>query len=77
MITYSIEEAKKIAVEKGYSINLSIQENCLYCSNADMNYLFSDFENIENFKIVENGKPQKLQLVHAPQYNIKGYYITH
>lgn len=69
------EELIKKVSSEGYTVDLTLQDDCLYCSVNDTNYLLSNFAIIMEYDFVENGIYRKLRTVASTEYDLTGYYI--
>jgi hypothetical protein len=68
------ELIKKVSAD-GYSVDFTLQDDCLYCSATDKNYILENFEVIMDYEFTENGQNKKLRTVASTEYGLTGYYI--
>ena len=61
--------------EEGYVLNLTLDDNCLYCSNTDTSYLINSFVIEKEMMFLTEGISETIRAVNSPEFNIKGYYI--
>ena len=61
--------------EEGYVLNLTLDDNCLYCSNTDTSYLINSFVIEKEMMFLTEEISETIRAVNSPEFNIKGYYI--
>lgn len=69
------EELLKKVMADGYAVGLTINEDCLYCSATDTNYLLENFAIENEFPFEENGVKKVLRTVSSTEYQLTGFYI--
>lgn len=62
-------------IKEGYFLNLTLDDNCLYCSNTDTSYLINSFIIEKEMEFLTDGKKETIRVVNSHEFNIKGYYI--
>jgi hypothetical protein len=74
----NVENAIQSLKNRGFSIDLNLDNNCLYCSVADMHFPLEHFQEVERFNIPpssDHTMERVLIAVSSPQLNLKGFYI--
>lgn len=61
--------------EEGYNLNLTLDDNCLYCSDTDTSYLINSFVIDKEMTFMIDGVKEIVRAVNSQEFNIKGYYI--
>ena len=59
----------------GYSVDFSLEEDCLYCQENGNRYLLEHFSIEGSFPFFENGQQKMLRTVQSTEHGLTGYYI--
>jgi DNA repair photolyase len=70
------EELLEKIKSEGYTVNLTVANDCLYCSATDTSYYLNQIEIIDEFTFIENNVTKTLKTVKPSEYNLKGYFIN-
>lgn len=69
-------EILELVKSKGYSTDFTLNDDCLYCSAQDREYLLSSFKIDAEYPFTENNKTKTLKAVSSTEYNLSGYFIN-
>lgn len=61
---------------KGYSTDFTLNDDCLYCSAQDKEYLLANFTVEAEYPFTENDQDKILRTVSSNEYNLSGFYIN-
>lgn len=59
--------------EEGYVLNLTLDDNCLYCSNTDTSYLINSFVIEKEMMFLTEGISETIRAVNSPEFNQKEF----
>jgi hypothetical protein len=60
---------------EGYAVNLTLQDDCLFCAATEESYFLENFEVIMEYDFIENNQNKKLRTVASTEYDLTGFYI--
>ena len=60
---------------EGYVVDLTFNNDCLYCSATDTNYLLSNIEIVNEYPFTDNGINKILKTVKSTEYNLTGFFV--
>ncbi|MBN8675029.1 hypothetical protein PDL71_10925 [Lacibacter sp. MH-610] len=69
------EELIKKVSSEGYAVDLTLQDDCLYCSATEESYFLQNFDVVMEYDFDENGQTKKLRTVVSTEYDLSGFYI--
>ncbi|WP_430897037.1 MULTISPECIES: hypothetical protein [unclassified Paraflavitalea] len=55
------EELIKKVSSEGYAVDLTLQDDCLYCSATEESYFLQNFDVVMEYDFDENGQTKKTQ----------------
>ena len=61
--------------KEGFVVDLTLQDDCLYCASTDTAYLINTFKTVKEISYNEDGIAKKIRAVASEEFGIKGYYI--
>jgi hypothetical protein len=62
--------------KEGFVVDLTLQDDCLYCAATDTAYLNNTFKTVKEISYNEDGIVKKIRTVASEEFGIKGYYIN-
>jgi hypothetical protein len=65
----------KKLIEAGYTTDLTLVNDCLYCANTETSYLLQSFKTDKEITFNNMGKEYKIRAVSSEEYNLKGFYF--
>lgn len=60
---------------EGFTVDLTFDNDCLYCSATDTNYLLSNVQIINEYLFNENGVNKTLKTVKSTEVDLNGFFI--
>lgn len=69
------EELIKKVSSEGYAVDLTLQDDWLYCSATEESYFLQNFDVVMEYDFDENGQTKKLRTVVSTEYDLSGFYI--
>lgn len=61
--------------KEGFIVDLTFQDDCLYCADTDTTYVFNTFKTIKEIPFNEEGIEKNIRAVISEEFGVKEYYI--